>query len=155
VRVVIHPQSVIHSMVVCRDHSVLAQLGTPDMRVPIAYGLTFPERVSSGAAALDFASLGALTFEPADVTRFPGLVLAWQALAAAPGSTAVLNAANEVAVAAFLEGAIRFTDIHRINERTLEAVLPQAGDAASLEALLALDERARHHAGALVAAGLR
>jgi len=155
VRVVIHPQSVIHSMVVCRDHSVLAQLGTPDMRVPIAYGLTFPERITSGAAALDFASLGALTFEPADARRFPGLQLAWRALAAAPGSTAVLNAANEIAVAAFLDRTIRFTDIHRINERTLEAVVPAQGDAASIEALLALDARARRHARTLVEGSAR
>ena len=155
VRVVIHPQSVIHSMVVCRDHSVLAQLGTPDMRVPIAYGLTFPERVASGAAALDFSSLGALTFEPADARRFPSLRLAWQALAAAPGSTAVLNAANEVAVSAFLDGAIRFTDIHSVNERTLDAVEPANGDDESIEALLALDARARAKAQVLVARGLR
>jgi len=150
VRVVVHPQSVIHSMVVCRDHSVLAQLGTPDMRVPIAFGLTFPERVASGAEPLDFAGLGALTFEPADRLRFPGLYLAWEALAAPPGSTAVLNAANEVAVAAFLDGEIRFPDIHRVNAQTLEAVRPVSGDAASIESLLALDARARQRARALV-----
>src|SRR5688500_18751517 len=85
VRVVIHPQSVIHSMVVCRDHSVLAQLGTPDMRVPIAYGLAFPERIASGAAQLDFSTLQGLSFEPADRTRFPGLFLAWDALGGPEG----------------------------------------------------------------------
>ena len=108
VKVVIHPQSIIHSMVVCRDASVLAQLGTPDMRGPIAYGLSFPQRIESGAAALDFTSLSALTFEPADARRFPGLHLSWAALHGPEGSCTVLNAANEVAVAAFLDAAHRF-----------------------------------------------
>jgi 1-deoxy-D-xylulose-5-phosphate reductoisomerase len=150
VRVVIHPQSVIHSMVVCRDHSVLAQLGTPDMRVPIAYGLAFPERIESGASQLDFATMPGLSFEPADRERFPGLYLAWDALKAPDGSTTVLNAANEIAVAAFLEGAIKFTDIHRINEQTIGAVLPAAADSATIADLLALDERARGSARALI-----
>jgi 1-deoxy-D-xylulose-5-phosphate reductoisomerase len=149
VRVVIHPQSIIHSMVVCRDHSVLAQLGTPDMRVPIAYGLSFPERISSGAAKLDFETLANLSFEPADRARFPGLYLAWDALRAPEGSTAVLNAANEVAVAAFLAGTIRFTDIHSINADTIAAVLPDLPAAPVLSDLLALDGRARRHADAL------
>ncbi len=106
IEVVIHPQSIVHSMVVCRDQSVLAQLGTPDMRVPIAYGLAFPDRIASGADALDWRALAALTFEPADPRLYPGLGLAWDALRAPPGSTAVLNAANEVAVAAFLAGTV-------------------------------------------------
>ncbi len=143
VRVVIHPQSVIHSMVVCRDHSVLAQLGTPDMRVPIAYGLAFPERIESGASQIDFAALQGLSFEPADRTRFPGLFLAWDALNGPEGSSTVLNAANEEAVASFLAGAVRFTDIHRVNEDTIAAVRPSAADSATLDDLLALDERAR------------
>jgi 1-deoxy-D-xylulose-5-phosphate reductoisomerase len=143
VRVVIHPQSVIHSMVVCRDHSVLAQLGTPDMRVPIAYGLAFPERIASGAAPIDFAALQGLSFEPADRARFPGLYLAWEVLNGPEGGSAVLNAANEVAVAAFLDGAIRFTDIHRVNQHTLDAVAPSPADGASLDDLLGLDARAR------------
>jgi 1-deoxy-D-xylulose-5-phosphate reductoisomerase len=151
IKVVIHPQSVIHSMVVCRDHSVLAQLGTPDMRVPIAYGLAFPERIASGAAALDFDALQGLSFEPADRARFPGLYLSWEALAAPEGSTSVLNAANEEAVAAFLDRAIRFTDIHRVNRDTMAAVVPGAADSASLADLVALDERARAHARRLVA----
>ena len=146
VRVVIHPQSIVHSMVVCRDHSVLAQLGTPDMRVPIAVGLAFPERIESGADMLDFAQLSALSFEPADQSRFPGLFLAWEALRAAPGSTAVLNAANEEAVAAFLAGGIRFDQIHAVNQRVVEGVLAEAGDADSIDALLALDDRARRAA---------
>jgi 1-deoxy-D-xylulose-5-phosphate reductoisomerase len=150
VRVVIHPQSVIHSMVVCRDHSVLAQLGTPDMRVPIAYGLSFPERIASGASRLDFEALQGLSFEVADRTRFPGLYLAWDALAGPQGSTAVLNAANEEAVAAFLEGMLRFPDIHRVNASVLEAELPAPGDADSLEGLLALDARARSRARDLI-----
>jgi 1-deoxy-D-xylulose-5-phosphate reductoisomerase len=107
VKVVIHPQSIIHSMVVCRDQSVLAQLGTPDMRVPIAYGLSFPERIASGASALDFLSLKSLTFEAPERARFPGLFLAWEALEGPHGSTAVLNAANEEAVAAFLARRLR------------------------------------------------
>jgi len=143
IRVVIHPQSIIHSMVVCRDHSVLAQLGTPDMRVPIAYGLAWPERVESGAAQIDFTRMAALSFQPADPERFPGLQLAWAALAAPAGSTAVLNAANEVAVAAFLAGAIRFDQIHAINAHTIEHSRPERGEADSLEGLLALDGRAR------------
>ncbi len=151
VRVVIHPQSVIHSMVVCRDNSVLAQLGTPDMRVPIAYGLAFPERIESGASQLDFATLQGLSFEPADRTRFPGLYLAWDALEAPEGSTTVLNAANEIAVAAFLDGAIAFTDIHRVNEQTIGALLPAAADSATIADLLALDERARATARGTIA----
>jgi len=143
IRVVIHPQSIIHSMVVCRDHSVLAQLGTPDMRVPIAYGLAWPGRVESGAAQIDFTRLAALSFQPADPERFPGLQLAWAALAAPAGSTAVLNAANEVAVAAFLAGAIRFDQIHAVNEHTIEHSRPEHGEADSLEGLLGLDGRAR------------
>jgi 1-deoxy-D-xylulose-5-phosphate reductoisomerase len=150
IRVVIHPQSVIHSMVVCRDHSVLAQLGTADMRVPIAYGLAWPERVESGAARLDFETLGALTFEPADPRRFPGLTLAYEALRAAPGSTAVLNAANEVAVAAFLAGTIRFDRIHSVNAGTVDALVPGPGAAATLDGLLDLDARARARAAQLV-----
>lgn len=154
IRVVIHPQSVIHSMVVCRDHSVLAQLGTPDMRVPIAYGLAYPQRIASGAAALDFDTLQGLSFEPADRERFPGLYLAWEALAGPEGSSAVLNAANEEAVAAFLDGAIRFTDIHRVNQGSVESVSPAAADCASLADLLALDARARRLARTLIQ-GLR
>jgi 1-deoxy-D-xylulose-5-phosphate reductoisomerase len=146
VRVVLHPQSIIHSMVVCRDNSVLAQLGTPDMKVPISVGLAWPGREASGADPLDFLSCKPLTFEPADHARFPGLGLAYDALHAPEGSTTVLNAANEVAVAAFLAGRVRFTDIHRINAEAVEGLLPTPADAASLDDLLALDQRARHHA---------
>ncbi len=143
IKVVLHPQSIVHSMVVCRDNSVLAQLGTPDMRVPIAYGLSFPERMTSGAGRLDFPSLAALTFEPADFQRYPGLPLAWETLRGPEGSTAVLNAANEVAVAAFLSGAIRFDAIHHVNARTLESVLPEPDECRSVEGLIELDARVR------------
>ncbi|MCC7151759.1 MAG: 1-deoxy-D-xylulose-5-phosphate reductoisomerase, partial [Rubrivivax sp.] len=142
-QVVLHPQSIVHSMIVCRDGSVLAQLGTPDMRVPIAYGLSFPERIESGAARLDFTTLGALRFEPMDHARFPGLQLAYEALAAVEGTTAVLNAANEVAVEAFLARRIAFTDIHTVNCRTLEGVSLQAPPPGALEDLLEIDRRAR------------
>jgi 1-deoxy-D-xylulose-5-phosphate reductoisomerase len=148
--VVLHPQSIIHSMVVCRDNSVLAQLGTPDMKVPIAVGLAWPERIASGADALDFLKLSALSFEPADHIRYPGLQLAYDALRGPEGSTTVLNAANEVAVAAFLDERIRFTDIHRVNADAVAALIPGAADAASLDDLLALDERARSLAQARV-----
>jgi 1-deoxy-D-xylulose-5-phosphate reductoisomerase len=137
-------------MVICRDHSVLAQLGTPDMRVPIAYGLSYPERIDSGASKLEFETLKDLSFEPADRARFPGLYLAWDALRAREGSSAVLNAANEEAVAAFLAGTIRFTDIHRVNAETIEAVVPDLPARAVLSDLLALDARARAHAQARV-----
>jgi len=148
IRVVLHPQSIIHSMVVCRDHSVLAQLGTPDMKVPISVGLAWPEREASGAEMLDFLTSQPLTFEPADPQRFPGLGLAYDALRGAEGCTTVLNAANEVAVAAFLAGRVRFTDIHRINADTVAGLAPTPADAATLDDLLALDQRARAHARA-------
>lgn len=151
--VVIHPQSIIHSMVQYRDTSVVAQLGTPDMRVPIAYGLSWPERVESGAAALDFRTLSAMTFEDVaehgHAQRFPGLHLAWEALAAPRGTTAVLNAANEEAVAAFLARRIRFDQIYAVNRATLEAVAPAQPD--TLAALLALDAQARRAAGEVIA----
>jgi 1-deoxy-D-xylulose-5-phosphate reductoisomerase len=144
-QVVIHPQSVIHSMVQYRDTSVVAQLGTPDMRVPIAFGLAWPDRVASGAQALDFGALADMSFESLDSRghreRFPGLQLAWESLAAAPGTTAVLNAANEVAVAAFLDRRIRFDQIHSVNLATLEALVPSKPQ--SLQDLLALDAEAR------------
>jgi 1-deoxy-D-xylulose-5-phosphate reductoisomerase len=148
IEVVIHPQSVIHSMVQYVDNSVVAQLGTPDMRGPIAYGLSWPERVSSGASALDFSIMAGLTFETFDSKdhkkRFPGLALAWAALAAPPGTTAVLNAANEVGVAAFLARRIRFDQIHHVNTQTLNAVAPHPPQ--SLEDLLALDLQSRQAA---------
>ena len=139
--VVIHPQSVIHSMVQYHDASVVAQLGTPDMRGPIAYGLAWPERISSGAKRLDFTSMANLTFEVPDDARFPGLPLAWAVLNGRVGSTAVLNAANEVAVAAFLDRRIRFDQIHQVNEETLAAVA--ISDVNNIDGLLALDAQSR------------
>ncbi|MDB5730466.1 MAG: 1-deoxy-D-xylulose 5-phosphate reductoisomerase [Variovorax sp.] len=149
IEVVIHPQSVVHSMVQFCDASVMAQLGTPDMRVPIAVGLGWPERLESGAGRLDFRQLAALTFEPPDAARFPGLQLAWEALEAAPGTPAVLNAANEVAVEAFLARRLAFDRIHAVNLATLEAV--PTSSPASLADLLALDAQARATAAEAVA----
>lgn len=143
IRVVIHPQSIIHSMVVCRDGSVLAQLGTPDMKVPIAYGLAFPERIESGAPRLDFMNQKPLTFNEPDRAKFPGLFLAWDALRAPEGTTAVLNAANEEAVAAFLAGTIGFTAIHKVNAQTVDRLPPDLGPLPRLEDLIELDNRAR------------
>jgi 1-deoxy-D-xylulose-5-phosphate reductoisomerase len=143
IKVVIHPQSIIHSMVVCRDGSVLAQLGTPDMRGPISYGLSFPRRIESGASRLDFDTLCDLSFEPADARRFPGLFLAWDALRGPEGTSAVLNAANEVAVAAFLQQRIAFDAIHALNADTVAAVQPGLSQHTSIDELLAVDERAR------------
>lgn len=145
IEVVIHPQSVIHSMVQFVDHSVVAQLGTPDMRGPIAYGLSWPARIHSGAAALDFTQMAALTFEPFSshdhMRRFPGLNLAWRVLEGPDGAPAVLNAANEVAVDAFLNGKIRFDQIHQVNLETLDAV--QFTRPESLDALIDLDRQSR------------
>ena len=149
IEVVIHPQQIIHSMVQFHDASILAQLGTPDMRVPIAYGLSWPERIESGADRLDFSTLAGLTFEAPDRERYPGLFLAWDALRAPEGTCAVLNAANEVAVAAFLHGRIRFDRIHAVNDATLGAVA--LSKPASLGDLLALDANARREAESLVA----
>ena len=151
IEVVIHPQSIIHSMVQYRDSSVLAQLGTPDMRVPIAYGLAWPERIHSGANTLNFASLSDMTFEAPDMQRFPALPLAWDVRGAPVGSTAVLNAANEVAVAAFLNHQISFTQIHQVNEATLAAVSVGVDSAHSLGDVLALDAEARQVATGLAA----
>lgn len=141
IKVVIHPQQIVHSMVQFKDASILAQLGTPDMRVPIACGLAWPERIDSGVAPLDFTTLAGLTFEAADAQRFPGLHLSWQALKAPEGTTAVLNAANEVAVAAFLAHQLRFDRIHAVNLATLEKLQPARPR--SLEDLLALNDEAR------------
>ena len=145
IEVVIHPQSIVHSMVQYLDTSVVAQLGCPDMRVPIAYGLAWPGRMASGAQALDFRAMANMTFEVPDEQRFPGLKLAWDVLAAPTGTTAVLNAANEIAVAAFLEKRIRFDQIHHVNLATLDTVV--VSEASGIDYLLALDMQARAVAG--------
>ncbi len=150
--VVIHPQSIIHSMVKYKDTSVVAQLGTPDMRVPIAYGLSWPERITSGAQTLDFHNLKPMTFEAIDdhghPERFPGLQLAWHALKSESGTCAVLNAANEIAVEAFLNKQIRFDQIHHVNTETLTHVVPQSPQ--NLEDLLQLDTQSRQRAAQIV-----
>ena len=145
IEVVIHPQSIIHSMVQYRDTSVVAQLGSPDMRVPIAYGLAWPGRISSGAQPLDFRALASMTFEVPDQQRFPGLQLAWDVLAARTGTAAVLNAANEIAVAAFLEKRIRFDQIHHVNLATLEQLV--VSEIKGIDDLLALNAESRAVAG--------
>ena len=152
IEVIIHPQSVVHSMVQFVDHSVVAQLGTPDMRGPIGYGLSWPTRRTSGASALNFSSMAGLSFEPMTTLghpqRFPGLQLAWDVLAGPPGTTAVLNAANEVAVAAFLDRKIRFDQIHAVNTDCLSKFTPAAPS--SLADLLAIDSEARRLAQSVV-----
>ncbi len=151
IRVVIHPESVIHSLVEYVDGSMLAQLGAPDMRVPIAHALAWPERFESGVSAIDLAELGRLRFEPADEQRFPCLKLARHALLAGGPAPNVLNAANEIAVEAFLNGQIAFTRIAQVIETCLEqaggADLPPAAD---LDAVLAVDAWARQRASSLV-----
>jgi 1-deoxy-D-xylulose-5-phosphate reductoisomerase len=141
IEVVIHPQSVIHSMVEYVDGSVLAQLGNPDMRTPIAYALGFPERIESGARALNFFELGALNFERPDLARFPCLALAYQALRAGGSAPAVLNAANEVAVEQFLKGELAFDRIAHLIEDVLSRVHGMPVE--SLEQVLDADRAAR------------
>ncbi len=144
VEVVLHPQSIIHSLVEYSDGSVLAELGNPDMRTPIAHALAWPERVDSGVMPLDLFTVARLDFEPPDLTRFPCLRLAREALLAGGTATAILNASNEVAVAAFLEQKLRFPDIAAVVEDTLARVPNHAGS--SLEAVLAADATARREA---------
>lgn len=146
--VVIHPQSVIHSMVRYRDGSVLAQLGNPDMRTPIAYCLGLPERIDSGVGDLDFDALSALTFQKPDFDRFPCLKLAYEAMNAGGAAPCVLNAANEAAVAAFLDGRIKFTDI----AKTVAHCLAQdfSDGIGDIERLLAQDARTRAQARAFI-----
>ena len=149
VEVMIHPQSVVHSMVQYRDGSVLAQLGNPDMRTPIAHSLAWPERIDAGVDALDMFKVGRLDFETPDVQRFPCLRLAQEALCAGGTASAVLNAANEVAVQAFLDGCIAFTAIAGIIESTLAQVTLRPAD--SFEVILEDDAQARSCASELVA----
>ncbi len=146
--VLIHPQSVVHSLVEYADGSVLAQLGTPDMRTPIAYTLAWPRRMATPSARLDLAATGRLDFEPPDPERFPALRLARAALRAGGGAPTVLNAANEVAVHAFLEGRIGFLDIERIVEHTLGNVPHRTLD--SLATVADIDDEARRCAGAAI-----
>ncbi|GIX17431.1 MAG: 1-deoxy-D-xylulose 5-phosphate reductoisomerase [Rhodothalassiaceae bacterium] len=151
IEIVVHPQSVIHSMVEYCDGSVLAQLGTPDMCTPIAYALAWPDRIPAPVERLDFARLGRLDFEAPDEERFPALRLAREALEAGESAPIVLNAANEVAVAAFLARRIGFLEITEVVERALQAF--SHGPVRSLEDVVAVDEEARRlAAGSLQAA---
>ncbi|MGJ7917859.1 1-deoxy-D-xylulose-5-phosphate reductoisomerase [Massilia sp. LXY-6] len=150
IEVVIHPQSVIHSMVSYVDGSVLAQLGNPDMRTPIAHALAFPQRIASGVAQLDLTSMAALEFHAPSLARFPCLGLAFDALRAGGTAPALLNAANEVAVQAFLDRRIGFRDIDRVLRRVMDE--EPHGAASSIDAVLAQDAQARLAAGRIVGA---
>ncbi|WP_397588257.1 1-deoxy-D-xylulose-5-phosphate reductoisomerase [Sandarakinorhabdus limnophila] len=147
--VIVHPQSVIHSMVEYVDGSVLAQLGSPDMRIPIAYAIGWPERIATPAARLDLAAIASLSFEKPDLERFPCLALAWAAMRAGGSAPCILNAANEIAVAAFIAGQAGFLDIDAIVAETLNMVA--SGPVATLEEVMAIDAAARRTARALVA----
>jgi 1-deoxy-D-xylulose-5-phosphate reductoisomerase len=145
IEVIIHPQSIVHSMVEFVDGSIVAQLGTPDMRMPISYGLAWPNRIASGAAHIDFQNSSQMSFESMEShehqLRFPGLKLAWDALSASSGMTAVLNAANEVAVELFLKERIRFDQIHAVNLAVLS--LPAPSSPRNLDDLLNIDAETR------------
>src|SRR5579859_2481686 len=150
--VLVHPQSIIHGMVEFSDRSVVAQLGAPDMRTPIAHCLGWPDRIVGPAAKLDLAKIGQLTFEAPDFERFPGLRLAYDALRTGRGATTVFNAANEVAVAAFIDGKIRFGAIARLVEATLDAWI-RSGELAQLTSAddaIAVDHKARNKAVTLL-----
>ena len=152
INVVIHPQSIIHSMVEYSDGSFLAQLGSPDMKTPIAHALSYPDRIDSGSQPLDLFALSGLEFIEPDLQKFACLRLARQAMQAGTQATIVLNAANEIAVAAFLDGKIRLTDIADINEQALNDIqLPPLNETADIEDILAIDKIARHLTDKLVA----
>ncbi len=144
VDILIHPQSIIHSLVSYVDGSVLAQLGNPDMRTPIAHALAWPQRIAAGVAPLDLTAVAALHFQPLDLARFPAVRLATEAMNQGGTSPALLNAANEVAVEAFLQGRLRFDQIAWVNEQVLTQVASTAAD--TLQQILAADELARHQA---------
>lgn len=147
INVVIHPQSVVHSMVEYEDGSVLAQLGQPDMRTPIAYGLGFPDRIASGVGMLDLALAGRLDFEEPDLKQFPCLKLSFDALRSGQGACIALNAANEIAVAGFLSGALAYTEIASVIDAALDwqAGAPESS-LNSLDDVMALDALTRQHA---------
>ena len=151
IEIVVHPQSIVHSMIRYRDGSVLAQLGQPDMRTPIAYCLAWPERVDAGVEALDIVSAGRLDFKAPDLEAFPCLALAQWAITQ-PGGMCVFSAANEIAVAAFLSGEIRFTDIDRVIDAALKAT--DLAEPDSLDAVQTLDQKAREAAEECIASRL-
>ncbi|HLG89720.1 MAG TPA: 1-deoxy-D-xylulose-5-phosphate reductoisomerase [Alphaproteobacteria bacterium] len=150
--VLVHPQSIIHGMVEFSDRSVVAQLGAPDMRIPIAHCLGWPDRIKGPSARLDLAKIGQLTFEAPDFERFPGLRLAYEALRTGRGATTVFNAANEIAVAAFIAGKIRFGAIARLVEATIDSWIRSSNLAAlhSADEAIALDHNARNLAASLL-----
>ncbi|HID45177.1 MAG TPA: 1-deoxy-D-xylulose-5-phosphate reductoisomerase, partial [Chromatiaceae bacterium] len=152
IQVVVHPQSVIHSMVEYVDGSVLAQLGNPDMRTPIAHALAWPERIESGVDSLDLFDVAHLDFEEPDLERFPCLALAFRAIEEGGSMPVILNAANEVAVAAFLDGKCSFVQIPQIIENTMNSL--EAESVTDLAVLLSADRRARDAAERLVACGV-
>jgi len=149
IQVVIHPQSIIHSLVAYDDGSVIAQLGNPDMRTPIAHAMAWPERMTSGVADLDLFETSQLNFERPDMERFPCLQLAYDAMNIGGTAPAILNAANEVAVQAFLDKKISFINIPNIIKRTLNKI--KSVEAASLDVVLAADTSAREFAQSVVA----
>lgn len=149
VEVVIHPQSIVHSMVRYQDGSIIAQLGIPDMRIPIAYALCYPHRLKANWESLELTRVGELTFLPVDRKKYPALDLAYQALADGGTMTTVLNAANEIAVAAFLERRVGFREIHKIIEKTMEAHSPKHPK--EVQEILEVDRWARAKAAALMA----
>jgi 1-deoxy-D-xylulose-5-phosphate reductoisomerase len=146
--VVIHPQSVVHSMVRYQDGSVMAQLGVPDMRIPIAYALAYPHRLKGGWKPLELTRQGTLSFLPVDRRRYPALQLAYDALREGGTMSAVLNASNEIAVAAFLQCQIGFRDIHRIIDKTMQDHVPKRPKA--VEEILEVDRWARAKASSLI-----
>jgi 1-deoxy-D-xylulose-5-phosphate reductoisomerase len=148
IQVVLHPQSIIHSMVQYRDGTVLAQMGNPDMRTPIAHGLAYPDRIDSGVAPLDFQQLAAFSFCVPDKSRYPNLYLAIEAGDAGQYATTVLNAANEVAVAAFLAGNIGFGQIFEVNQECLHQTV--SSQLVDIEAVIACDQQARRMATGII-----
>lgn len=144
IEVLVHPQSIVHSMVAYRDGSILAQMGTPDMRTPIAHALAWPERISAGVDQLNLAQVGNLSFEKPDLERFPCLAIAFEAMRTGASAPVTLNASNEVAVAAFLAGRIRFDQISSLVSDVLERISVTTVE--SLNDVLGQDEQARHEA---------
>jgi len=148
IQIVLHPQSTIHSMVQYKDGSVIAQMGNPDMRTPIAHALSFPERINSGVAPLDFFNITSFDFQPVDFTRYPNLKLAIEACEKGQAACTALNAANEIAVAAFLNKQIKFTDIFKINETSVNKFVSyQVND---ISGVVELDQQARNFASSLL-----
>jgi len=152
IEVVIHPQSVIHSMVQYCDGSVIAQMGNPDMRTPIAHAMSYPQRIVAGVAPLDFTSLRDFTFKAPDFSRFPCLKLAIDACYQGQGATTALNAANEISVAAFLDEKIKFTQIAQLNERVLSSLAAEKANC--IESILSVDQQARNMANQYLSQGV-